>query len=430
MPADRFAIREVHAREILDSRGQPTVEVEVATLLGPGIAAVPAGASTGRHEALELRDGDPSRFQGRGVLRATRNIQRLIAPRLQGLDVRRQEAIDRLLIRIDGTPNKARLGANATLGVSLAVARAAATCTDSPLFRQLGAPDSRDLPVPLLNVINGGRHAANRLDLQEFMIIPTGFDRFQDALRAAAEVYYALKQLLVKEYGKSATNVGDEGGFAPPMQRSRQALSALTRAIRRAGYRLEDSFFLALDAAASEFYDAARESYQLDGRSLDSGALIEYYRALVAEYPLLSIEDPLQEDDFAGTAELTRLLRGRAQIVGDDLFVTNIRRLRCGIRLHAANALLLKVNQIGTLTEARQAAELAHRRGYRVTVSHRSGETEDTSIADLAIGWRCEQIKTGAPARGERTAKYNRLLRIEELLGTEARYPGRAAFAV
>jgi enolase len=426
--AGRFRIQQVRAREILDSRGEPTIEVEVTTGAGIGVAAIPAGASTGRHEALELRDGDRRRYDGRGVLRAVQHVEGHIASKLRGWDVRAQARVDRLLMDLDGTPNKARLGANTLLGVSLAVAHAAAQARGLPLFHALGGEAARILPVPLLNVINGGRHAANELAFQEFMVIPVGFDRFREALRAAAEVYRKLKHFLAERYGPGATNVGDEGGFAPPMRRSTEALAALSHAVRAAGYRLEDSFFLGLDAAASEFYDAARNRYRLDGRTFEPGALIEYYRMLGQQYPLLSLEDPLHEDDMAGTAQLTKALGRTTQVVGDDLFVTNVARLRRGIRARAGNALLLKVNQIGTVTEARQAAQLAQRHGYRVVVSHRSGETEDTSIADIAVGWRCQQIKTGAPARGERTAKYNRLLRIEELLGAEARYLGRRAF--
>ena len=425
--AEDFLIASVSGRWILDSRGNPTVEAEVVTIGGGyGSAAVPAGASKGRHEALELRDGGKE-FRGRGVSKAVENINEVIAKEIVGLDAREQRKIDETMIRLDGTPNKSKLGANAILAVSLAVAKAAANTYGIPLFQYLGGALARVLPVPLMNVINGGKHAGNELRIQEFMIVPVGADSFREALRIGCEVYYELKERLKAKYGKSAINVGDEGGFAPPMRESREALDALMEAIKGAGYEPGSDVVLALDAAATEFYDPSDGKYEIDGRKLSRDELLDYYARLVEEYPIVSIEDPFQEDDFEGFKLAVERLQG-LQIVGDDLFVTNITRLSKGIDMGAANALLLKVNQIGTLSEAVDAAFKAMRNGYNVIVSHRSGETEDVTIAHLAVALNAGQIKTGAPARGERTAKYNELLRIEDYLGDSAFYPGIRVF--
>jgi enolase len=422
-----FTIVLVRGRWVLDSRGNPTVEADVATAGGGwGTAAVPAGASKGAHEALELRDGG-KRFQGKGVEKAVANVNEVIAKRVVGMDARDQAGVDRAMIELDGTPNKSRLGANAILAVSLATAKAAASTYGMPLFEYLGGKLARVLPTPLMNVINGGKHAGNELSIQEFMIVPVGADRFSEALRVACEVYYSLREVLLSRYGKSAVNVGDEGGFAPPMRESREALNALVEAIKRAGYEPGSDVALAIDAAASNFHSGGR--YRIDGRELARDELIDYYLELVSEYPIVSVEDPLEEEDFEGFRTVTEKLRARrVQVVGDDIFVTNVKRLAKGIELGAASALLLKVNQIGTLTEAIEAAFMAMGSGWSVIVSHRSGETEDTTIAHLAVALNCGQIKTGAPARGERTAKYNELLRIEEYLAGEAVYLGARAF--
>jgi len=425
LPTDETRhITAIIPREILDSRGNPTLEVEVHTSQGWGRASVPSGASTGVHEALELRDGDAARYHGRGVLTALHNIQTRIAPPLIGYDVTQQTAIDELMIELDGTPNKAALGANAILGVSLAAAKAAAHVVDLPLYQYLGGDDATLLPVPMMNVINGGLHAGNQLAIQEFMILPIGAPTFADALRMGAEVYHTLKTVLRDQYGPAAINLGDEGGFAPPLTTTREALNLLLTAIQRAGYAPGHDIALGLDAAATSFYDAETATYTLDGHAYAPDALIDVYTDLINAYPLISIEDPLQEEDFHGFATMTRAIGHRVQIVGDDLFVTNVDRLQTGIALGAANALLLKVNQIGSLTEALNAAAVATQHGYNVIVSHRSGETTDTYIADLAVALNAGQIKTGAPARGERTAKYNRLLQIEAQLGANATYAG------
>ena len=424
---EMFEITSINAREVLDSRGNPTVEVDVYTRGGFGRAAVPAGASKGVHEALEIRDGG-KRYYGRGVLSAVRNVNEVIAPKLIGMDSRNQLEIDNLMIRLDGTKNKSKLGANAILGVSLAVAKAAADTYKMPLFRYLGGLKARLLPVPLMNIINGGKHAGNELSIQEFMIVPVGADKFSEALRIGVEVYHGLRSYLKEKYGLSAINVGDEGGFAPPMGETRDALNALVEAIKRAGYSEESDVVLALDAAATSFYDDEKKTYYIDGKELTSEELLEMYINLTNEYPIKSIEDPFQEEDFESFTELTKRIGNKVQIVGDDLFVTNVERLRRGIEVNAANALLLKVNQIGTLTEAIEAAELAMSSEYNVIVSHRSGETEDTTIAHLAVALNAGQIKTGAPARGERTAKYNELLRIEEYLGSSAKFIGIKVF--
>jgi enolase len=427
-----FSIEDVVAREILDSRGNPTVEVECILTDGEwGRAAVPSGASTGEREALELRDGG-KRYGGKGVTKAIDNVHEEIAPRLRGMDTRDQGQIDRLLIELDGTSDKSRLGANAMLGVSLAVARAASKACGLPFYTYLGGPGATVLPVPLLNVLNGGAHADNSVDVQEFMLVPLGFDSFSEALRAGVEIYHTLKGVLKKE--KMVTAVGDEGGFAPNLKSNRDALDLLVKAIEGAGYKPGKQVALALDVAASELVEKKRGSkitYALAGegrKGLSSSDLIGLYREWIDAYPLVSIEDGLSENDHDGWKELTDELGARVQLVGDDLFVTNPAILAKGIADGLANALLVKVNQIGTLTETLEAVEMAKTHAYSNILSHRSGETEDTTIADLAVATRCGQIKTGAPCRSDRVAKYNRLLRIEEELDTVATYPGAAAF--
>ncbi len=414
----KHSISGVRAREVLDSRGNPTVEVEVETEGGAsGAAIVPSGASTGLYEAVELRDGG-SRYHGRGVLKAIASVSEAIGPRLIGVDAREQAQIDHIMIELDGTENKSRLGGNAVLGVSIACAKAAAASQGLQLYEYVAGDAPGLLPVPFFNVINGGMHAGNRLDFQEFMVVPAGAGSFKEALRTGSEIYHSLKERLREAHGRAAINVGDEGGFSPPMSRPEEALDAILEAIEEMGYGGEAS--LAMDVAASSFYRAG-EGYRVAGDVLSCGYLIELYRELVDAYPIVSIEDPLEEEDFEGFAEVTKALP--IQILGDDLFVTNAARLRKGIEMGAANALLWKVNQVGTLTEALEAADLARRSGYAVQASHRSGDTEDPFVADLAVGIGCGQMKSGAPARGERTAKYNRLLRIEERLGASARYP-------
>jgi len=426
-----FTIEEISAREVLDSRGNPTIEVEVALAGGAlGSAIVPSGASTGSREALELRDGG-ARYLGKGVSKAVDFVHAEIAPELEGTDAREQALIDRAMIDLDGTPNKGRLGANGMLGVSLAVARAAAVQCELPLYRYLGGPAATVLPVPMLNVLNGGAHADNSVDIQEFMLVPLGFERFAEALRAGVEVYHQLKKVL-KAKGM-VTAVGDEGGFAPDLGSNREALDLLVAAIEQAGYRPGEQIALALDAAASELGEqsAGGVRYRLagEGRSgLTSDDLVALYAEWCDAYPLVSIEDGLAEGDWDGWERLSRALGERVQIVGDDIFVTNPEILARGIERGIANALLVKVNQIGTLTETLEAVELAKTNGYANVISHRSGETEDTTIADLAVATRAGQIKTGAPCRSDRVAKYNRLLRIEEELEGVATYPGRAAF--
>ncbi|MGI9003399.1 MAG: phosphopyruvate hydratase [Pseudonocardia sp.] len=418
-------IEQVGAREILDSRGNPTVEVEVALDDGTlARAAVPSGASTGEHEAVELRDGDPLRFGGKGVEKAVSAVLDVIGPELTGMEVVDQELIDQRLVDLDGTPDKSRLGANALLGVSLAVAKAAADSCGLELFRYVGGANARVLPVPMMNIINGGAHADSSVDVQEFMIAPVGAESFREALRWGAEVYSALKSVL-KSKGL-ATGLGDEGGFAPDLPGTRAALDLISGAVEKAGYVLGRDIVLALDVAATEFHSDGVYSYE--GKKLTAAKLSAVYAGLVDAYPLVSIEDPLSEDDWDGWVALTESLGDRLQIVGDDLFVTNPERLEEGITRGAANALLVKVNQIGTLSETLDAVTMAHTSGYRCMMSHRSGETEDTTIADLAVATGCGQIKTGAPARSERVAKYNQLLRIEEALGDAARYAGDLAF--
>ena len=417
------AIFEVHGRMVLDSRGNPTVEVDVVTEDSVvGRAAVPSGASTGEHEAVELRDGDASRWLGKGVEAALHNVNR-IAEHLVGLDVHDQREIDAAMIDLDGTPNKGNLGANAILGVSMAVARAAAATLQVPLWRHIGGLGAHVLPVPLLNVLNGGAHADNNVDIQEFMLVPTGAERFSDALRMGTETYHALKSVL-KKRGKS-TSVGDEGGFAPNLGSNEEALSLLVEAIEKAGYRPGEDIHLALDVAASGFYQA--DGYHLGGEVLDAAGMVDFYAGLCARYPLVSIEDGLDENDWAGWRLLSERLAGQVQLVGDDLFVTNTQRLSRGILEGSANSILVKVNQIGSLTETLEAIQMAHRAGMTTVISHRSGETEDTFIADLAVATNAGQIKTGAPCRSERVAKYNQLLRIEEQLGSAGRFAGRSA---
>jgi enolase len=420
-------IERVRARQVLDSRGQPTVEVDVVLKGGAlGRAMVPSGASTGKYEAVELRDGG-TRFGGKGVEKAVGHIQRILAPRLKGMDTKDQARIDRVLNELDGTPNKARLGANAILGISLAVAKAQAQAQGVPLYRYLGGNKARTLPVPMLNVLNGGAHANNNLDFQEFMVVPLGMRSFAEALRAAVEIFQTLKKVL-SERGHS-TSVGDEGGFAPDLKSHEQAIEVLLEAITRSRYRPGQQIALALDVAASELYEEGKYAFKKSDRAArDSEALVRLYEDWVRQYPIVSIEDPLGEDDWDGWKTMTHALGKKVQIVGDDLFVTNKSRLERGIEAGVANSILVKVNQIGTLSETLETIALARASGYTTVISHRSGETEDATIADLAVATNAGQIKTGAPCRGERTAKYNQLLRIEEELGKRAVYPGKKAF--
>ena len=418
-------IDEVRAREILDSRGNPTVEVEVLLADGSaGRAAVPSGASTGAHEALELRDGDGERFGGKGVLTACRNVVEEIAPEIEGLEALDQREIDRVMLELDGTDNKAKLGANAILGVSLAVAKAQAHSLSLPIFRYLGGPQAHVLPVPMMNVINGGVHADSGLEIQEFMVVPVGAASFGEGLQWGVEVFHALRGGL-KERSLSVA-VGDEGGFAPHISTAAEALDLLVQAIEQAGLEPGSEVGLALDAAASEFF--RDEAYQLEGKPRNEADMIEFYRGLLDAYPIVSLEDPMAEDDWDGWVAITEALDERVQIVGDDLFVTNPERLERGMEEGAANSILVKVNQIGSLTETLDVIAMAKEASYGVVISHRSGETEDTTIADLAVATNAGQIKTGAPSRGERTAKYNQLLRIEEELGETARYAGRGPY--
>ncbi len=418
-------IEAIHAREILDSRGNPTVEVEVLLADGSvGRAGVPSGASTGAFEAVERRDGDKSRYQGKGVLQAVEAVLEAIAPELEGIDATEQRLIDSMMLELDGTPNKGKLGANAILGVSLAVASAAAVSADLPLYRYLGGPNAHVLPVPLMNILNGGSHADSDVDIQEFMVVPLGASTFSEGLRWGVEVYHNLKSVL-QEKGLS-TGLGDEGGFAPNLPSNRAALDLILEAIKRAGYEAGKDVALALDVASSEFFKDG--TYQFEGKSLTAAEMSAYYEELVRDYPLVSIEDPLDEDDWDGWKTLTDAIGDKVQIVGDDLFVTNPERLARGIENKTANSLLVTVNQIGSLTETLDAVSMAQRAGYTTITSHRSGETEDTTIADIAVATNAGQIKTGAPARSERVAKYNQLLRIEEDLEDAARYAGRNAF--
>ena len=420
-------ITQVYAREILDSRGNPTVEVEVILEDGTmGRAAVPSGASTGVHEAVELRDGDKKRYEGKGVMKAVENVNDIIAEALIGLDATRQIEIDELLIRLDETPNKAKLGANAILGVSMAVAKAAANYVGLPLYQYLGGTNAHELPVPMMNILNGGSHADNNVDIQEFMIMPVGAQNFTECLRMNVEIYHALKGIL-KAKGLS-TGLGDEGGFAPNLESNAEALDVIVEAIEKAGYKPGKDIMLAMDVAASEFYKDGKYHMLAEGAPKTSTQMVNYLADLVAKYPIISIEDGLAEDDWKGWAALTKKLGSKVQLVGDDLFVTNAARLHMGIDKGVANAILIKVNQIGTLTETFRAVELAKRHGYTAIVSHRSGETEDTTMADIAVALNAGQIKSGAPARTDRVAKYNQLLRIEEDLGPAATYGGMEVF--
>lgn len=421
------AITDVYAREILDSRGNPTVEVEVYLEDGTiATAAVPSGASTGMFEAVELRDGDKSRYQGKGVLKAVENVNDIIGPAIIGYDATEQVAIDKLMIELDGTPNKGKLGANAILGVSMAVARAAAQSLDLPLFQYLGGTNAKELPVPMMNIMNGGAHADNNVDIQEFMIMPVGAESFAQALRMCAEIYHTLKNVLKKK--GLATGVGDEGGFAPNLGSNEEALQVIVEAVKEAGYEPGKDIKLAIDAASSEFYKDGKYVLAGEGKEKTAAEMVEFYAALVEKYPIISIEDGLAEEDWEGWKLLTDKLGKKVQLIGDDLFVTNTERLSKGIKNDTANAILIKVNQIGTLTETFDAIEMAKRAGYTAVVSHRSGETEDTTIADIAVAVNAGQIKTGAPARSERVAKYNQLLRIEDLLAETAQYRGEDVF--
>jgi enolase len=417
----------VHGREILDSRGNPTVEVELATVSGfVGRASVPSGASTGQNEAVELRDGEGERYGGKGVLNAAENVDTELAQVVLGLDASDQRTLDLAMIEADGTHNKGRLGANAILGVSLAAAKASAEATALPLFRYLGGAGAHTLPVPCANILNGGAHAANNVDFQEFMVVPVGFETYTEALHSVALVYQALKRLLA-ERGLSG-GIGDEGGFAPDLESNGAALGLMSEAVERSGYSLGDQIAFALDPAASEFYESGEYDLAGEGKKLSREEMVDYYVGLCDEYPVLSIEDGLAEDDWEGWAMITERLGDRVQLVGDDLFVTNPKILARGIGEGVGNSILIKVNQIGTLTETFETMELAHKSGYTTMISHRSGETEDVTISDLTVAVNAGQIKTGAPARGERVAKYNQLLRIEEILGSSAHYPGLAAF--
>jgi enolase len=417
------SIVDIHARQILDSRGNPTIEVDVSLVDGSfGRASVPSGASTGVHEAWELRDGDAKNYQGKSVLKAVENVNGSLRSELEGMDALDQTTIDRRMIELDGTENKKKLGANAILGVSLAVAHAAAQHTGLPLYRYLGGPGARLLPAPMMNIINGGAHADNAIDVQEFMVMPLGFSKFGDALRCGVEIFHNLKKVLKEK--KLNTAVGDEGGFAPDLRNNGEALDLIMLAIERAGYRAGEEVMIALDVAATELYDEKKKVYAIDGREIDSRAMVDYLANWVKNYPMCSIEDGCSEDDWEGWKMLSERLRDQVQLVGDDLFVTNTKRLKRGIEGGVANSILIKVNQIGTLTETIEAIQLAQRNGYTSIASHRSGETEDATIADLAVALGTGQIKTGSASRTDRMAKYNQLLRIEEQLGNAAIYAG------
>lgn len=420
-----FRIERVLVREILDSRGNPTVQVDVKTRTGSGRFSVPSGASKGRFEAVELRDLDRQRYHGRGVLKAVDNVNHVLAPKIVGLDSRKQEEIDQIMINLDNSPDKSRLGANALLGVSIAVAKCAADTEKVPFYQYVNSKQRHPvLPLPLLNILNGGKHAGNDLAFQEFMILPVGFKSFHGALRCGVEVYQSLKERLESKYGKSGVNVGDEGGFAPPIENVEQALGEVSDGVEEAGYDLGRNVVLGIDPAPDSFYDTGKNIYRVDGRELTSDQLYEFYEQLIETYTSLkSIEDPFHDEAFEDYAKITRK-NPQMQIVGDDLFVTNVKRIMKGVREKAGNALLVKPNQAGTLTETVQAVEEARKAGFELVMSHRSGETEDNAIADLAVGLATGQIKSGAPARGERTVKYNRLLEIEQELGTRAEYYG------
>lgn len=420
-------IQKIHARQVLDSRGNPTVEVDVVTSNGTlGRAIVPSGASTGKHEAVELRDGDKKRYMGKGVLKAVTNVNKIIAKEVEGVNVFEQNAIDQIMLLLDGTPNKAKLGANAILAVSLAAARAAAEELGMPLYRYVGGVNANTLPIPLMNILNGGAHADNKIDFQEFMIMPVGADTFSDALRMGVEVFHNLKAVLKKK--KYSTNVGDEGGFAPEIGSNEEAIETVLAAIEAAGYKPGKDIYIAMDAASTEFYDEKTKMYHFhksNGKKLKSEEMVAYWESWVKKYPIASIEDGMAEDDWKGWKLLTEKVGNKVQLVGDDLFVTNVNRLQKGIDENIANSILVKVNQIGSLTETINAVTLAHRNSFTSVMSHRSGETEDTTIADLAVALNCGQIKTGSASRTDRIAKYNQLLRIEEELGPMAYYPGR-----
>ena len=423
-------ITKIHSREILDSRGNPTVEVEVYLADGSvGRASVPSGASTGIYEACELRDGDPGRYLGKGVSNAVHNVNTEIAEALLGANALDQAAIDRTLIELDGTPNKSRLGANAILGVSLACAKAAAASLGQSLYRYIGGSNAKILPVPMMNILNGGAHASNNVDIQEFMIMPISAPSWKEALRRSAEVFHALK-IVLKERNIPVTGVGDEGGYAPWLKKEEDALAVIVAAIEKAGYIPGEDFMIAIDAASSEWYDAELDAYKLPkaGKVLSRQQLVQLWQRFVKKYPIISLEDGMGETDWEGWAMLTKAIGDNVQLVGDDLFVTNTERLSQGIKQRIGNAILIKVNQIGTLTETLDAISMAHRAGYTAIVSHRSGETEDTTIADISVAVNAGQIKTGAPSRSDRVAKYNQLLRIEEELGSNAQFPGRSAF--
>ena len=419
-----YRVGKVVSREVLDSRANPTVQVDLYTKSGFGRFSVPSGASKGHLEALELRDGDMQRYNGLGVQKAVENVNKILGPKILGMDSREQAKIDRVLINLDGTENKGRLGANAILGVSIAVSRASADTAKSPLYRALAGGRKPSLPIPLMNIINGGKHAGNDLSFQEFMVIPAGFRTFKDALRCGAEIYHALRLRLEAKYGKSAINVGDEGGFAPPINSVEEALGQINDAVDEAGYSPGQNVILGIDAAADSFYNQASAKYNVDGKVIDSDELLELYVNLQEKFPVKSIEDPFHDEDFENFSKITKRLGAKVQIVGDDLFVTNIKRVAQGIRARAANALLVKINQIGTLTETIEAVETARKADYGLVLSHRSGETEDNSIADISVALATGQIKAGAPARGERTSKYNRLQLVEEELGSSARFYG------
>ena len=424
MASSEFKIEKIVSREVLDSRANPTVQVDLYTKSGFGRFSVPSGASKGHLEAFELRDGDRQRYAGLGVQKAVENVNKILGPKILGMDSREQAKIDRVLINLDGTENKGRLGANAILGVSIAVSRASADTAKSPLYRALAGGRKPSLPIPLMNIINGGKHAGNDLSFQEFMVIPAGFRTFKDALRCGAEIYHALRLRLEAKYGKSAINVGDEGGFAPPINSVEEALGQINDAVDEAGYSPGQNVILGIDAAADSFYNQASAKYNVDGKVIDSDELLELYVNLQEKFPVKSIEDPFHDEDFENFSKITKRLGAKVQIVGDDLFVTNIKRVAQGIRARAANALLVKINQIGTLTETIEAVETARKADYGLVLSHRSGETEDNSIADISVALATGQIKAGAPARGERTSKYNRLQLVEEELGSSARFYG------
>ena len=422
-------IKSISAREIIDSRGNPTIEVAVSLDNGAsGKAAVPSGASTGKYEALELRDGDKKRYGGLGVLKAVDNVEKIIQPAMTGFDVSNQKKLDTRLIELDGTPDKSHLGANAILGVSMAAAHAAANSANKPLYRYIGGAAAITLPVPMMNILNGGKHAENSTDLQEFMVMPTGAKSFSQAMQMGCEVYQSLKKVIKQK--KLNTNVGDEGGFAPSLPSNKEAVELILAAIEIAGYKPGSDCHIAIDAAASSFYKDGKYVLEREGETLSGEEMVDFYADWVSKYPIISIEDGLDEDDWDSWVTLTQKLGKKVQLIGDDLYVTNVKRIKQGIDVKASNSVLIKVNQIGTLTETLAAIEMARKAGWTAVISHRSGETEDTTIADLSVAWNSGQIKTGAPCRSERVAKYNRLLKIERELGSKAKYPGRNALFI